>query len=102
MVMFYCFAQPAIVRLAGGRYTPPPRLTAECADKLKKRAGRLELQRGVLRCENGRCVVGKTGAQGSGILSSMSRANCLIVLDEKNTGVQPGEMVAVIPFRGLM
>ena len=102
MATFYCFVQPAITRLSGGQYTPPLRLAAQCADNLKKRAGRLELQRGILSCNNGRHMVERTGAQGSGILTSMSRANCFIVLDEDCDGVRRGDEVEVIPFYGLL
>ncbi|HNI52284.1 MAG TPA: hypothetical protein PLF43_12785, partial [Accumulibacter sp.] len=39
--------------------------------------------------------------QGSGILRSMSEANCLVVLSEASAGVQPGEAVDVQLFDGL-
>lgn len=102
MVMFHCFVRPAIEQLCGGQYIPPLRIKAVCTSRLKKRVGRLELQRGMLCSENGRHIVEKTGAQGSGILRSMSQANCFIVLDEDCSGVQPGDTVSVMPFYGLL
>ena len=49
---------------------------------LKKRKGRAEFQRGISYIKNGKRFVKGVGSQGSGILSSMSRANCLIYLDD--------------------
>ena len=46
----------------------------------------------------GRLTVGPSGAQGSGILTSMSRANCFILLDEHCAGVSEGDAVRVEPF----
>ena len=71
--------------------------------RLKKRAGRSEFQRGVLsRDEQGQWVVRKTGAQGSGVLSSMSSANCFIVLPPQSMEIEPGDSVLVEPFHALV
>jgi molybdopterin molybdotransferase len=43
-----------------------------------------------------------TGSQGSGILRSMSEANCMVVLHDEQGSVQPGDMVDVLMFEGLM
>ena len=65
-------------------------------DALRKKPGRTEFQRGIATLdENGRWQVGKTGKQGSGILTSMSRANCFIVLPDDSDGVEPGDDVSI-------
>ncbi len=46
-------------------------------------------------------MVAPTGEQGSGILSSMSRANCFIVLEQSRGRVEAGETVRVQPFEGI-
>ena len=51
---------------------------------------------------DGRWQVKTTGNQGSGVLRSMSEANCFVVLPEACAGVQPGEMVEVQLFEGLI
>jgi len=103
MVTFYQFVQPALRKLMGETHTETVTVQAVSASKLKKRPGRLEFQRGVLeRDGNGRLTVKKTGAQGSGILSSMSRANCFIVLPTESSTVEAGTMVDVQPFFGLV
>ena len=103
MVTFYQFVQPALHKLMGRQYLQPLTTKATCQSKLKKRAGRVEYQRGILeKDETGRLVVHKTGAQGSGILSSMSQANCFIILPMESEGVQPGTEVEVQPFFGIV
>ena len=103
MVTFYQFVQPAIKKMLGETVTAPITLQAPCASRLKKRPGRVEYQRGILtRDKSGRFTVQKTGAQDSGILSSMAAANCFIVLPIDNDGVEPGDNVAVQLFHGLV
>jgi molybdopterin molybdotransferase len=100
MVTFYVFVQPALRRLMG-EINPPPSvsLTARCESKLKKKVGRTEFQRGILENdEDGSLIVRKTGQQGSGILTSMSQANCFIVLPMEAESVSPGDAVNVLPF----
>ena len=103
MVTFYQFVQPAIHKLMTRQYIEPLTTRAVCLSKLKKRPGRVEYQRGILEKDHtSRLVVHKTGAQGSGILSSMSQANCFIILPMASEGVQPGAEVDVQPFFGLV
>jgi molybdopterin molybdotransferase len=99
MATFYQFVQPALQRLMGQHKTPPLRLKVRCISPLKKSPGRLEFQRGILETdEQGQLVVSSTGQQGSGILSSMSRANCFIVLPVTCGNVPAGSEVIVEPL----
>lgn len=103
MATFYQFVQPAIAQLAGAQWQPPMSIKVKCSSKLKKRPGRMDFQRGILyRDETGEMMVKSTGNQGSHVLSSMSQANCFIVLALENGGVEPGDMVEVQPFAGLV
>jgi len=103
MVTFYQFVQPALHKLMARQYIEPMTTRATCLSRLKKRAGRVEYQRGIIEQDgDGNLVVHKTGAQGSGILSSMSQANCFIVLPMESEGVEPGEAVDVQPFFGIV
>jgi len=96
MVTFSQFVVPAIQALAGTRPTRPKLFKARARDSLRKKPGRYEFQRGIATLdETGEWRVGKTGKQGSGILTSMSRANCFIVLPDDNAGVEPGDEVSV-------
>jgi len=80
-----------------------PLLQVPCTAAIKKNPGRTEFQRGLLgRDERGVWSVCPTGAQGSGVLRSMSEANCFIVLEHERGSVAPGEAVQVQLFDGLV
>jgi molybdopterin molybdotransferase len=105
MVTFYMFVQPALKKLAGGNYQAPLMIEASCLTKLRKRPGRVEYQRGVLSRDSNHPThyeVVKTGAQGSGILRSMSDANCFIILPMESIGVEIGDSVQVLPFEAII
>ena len=99
MVTFYIFVQAALEKMMGGTPRPRLKLQASCQNQLRKRAGRVEYQRGMFEVNaDGSYSVTKTGAQGSGILRSMSDANCFIFLPIESEGVAAGAMVEIWPF----
>ncbi|HQN65518.1 MAG TPA: molybdopterin molybdotransferase MoeA [Methylophilus sp.] len=103
MVTFYQFVQPALQTLSGALVEPIPLLKAVCVEPIKKATGRVEFQRGILfQIESGEWLVKPTGNQGSGILNSMSAANCFIVLDEATGNCAPGQMVNVQLLHGIV
>ena len=103
MVTFYQFVQPALQYLSSGKISFPRTIQARCKTALRKRPGRFEFQRGIYeQGENGELLVSKTGQQGSGILSSMSQANCFILLSVETTSLEVGEMVEIQPFDGFI
>jgi len=102
MATFYQVVQPSLRYLTGETATQAIRVKVRSADKLKKRPGRQDFQRGILRTdEKGELRVHTTGNQGSHILSSMSQANCFIILAAEAGNVEAGEWVEVEPFAGL-
>lgn len=103
MATFYFFARDAIYRRMGTAAPPLPVVRARSTDPIRKRPGRTEYQRGVLEQDaDGEASVRLTGAQGSGILSSMSEANGIVVLDHDAADIAAGQPVRVIPFYGLI
>ena len=103
MVTFYAFVRDALLAMAGATADPLPTLHATTTAALRKKPGRTEYQRGMLqRGADGRWQVTPTGAQGSGILHSMSQAHGLIVLPHGQGHVSAGDAVEVIPFDGLV
>ena len=99
MLTFQQFVRPALRYLSGGQWPTPLVVEARARVALRKRPGRYEFVRGILSYDDaGRLTVGPSGAQGSGILTSMSRANCFILLDEHCAGVSEGDAVRVEPF----
>ena len=102
MVTFYQIVQPALLRMMGAVPTVPITFRVRCATRFKHRPGRTDFMRGILeRDANGDVVVRNTGDQGSGILSSMSRANCFVILPPECTEVEPGGVVEVQYFDGI-
>jgi len=103
MATFYQFVQPCLALLEGETVADPIRLQAKCMNKLKKRPGRKDFQRGIMSSnENAQLIVDTTGIQGSHMLSSMAKANCFIVLERDRGDVEVGEMVEVQPFNELI
>jgi molybdopterin molybdotransferase len=103
MVTFYAFVREALRAMSGAAAEMQPMLRAACATPLRKKPGRTEYQRGIIaRGSDGRWQVAITGSQGSGILSSMSAANGMVVLHHEQGNVGAGDEVDVIPFDGLV
>jgi molybdopterin molybdotransferase len=102
MVTFYQFVRDALLFL-GGRTNgyEIPLLKAESTASIRKVPGRTEYQRGIVFRDGNTWKVRTTGQQGSGVLRSMSEANCFIVLEHERGNVQAGEPVQVQMFEGL-
>jgi molybdopterin molybdotransferase len=98
LLAFMLFVRPALFKRAGRRRLFPDTWQARATEPLRKKQGRCEFKRGVLRFAETGWEVRTTGPQGSGILSSMVAGNCLIILDEARGDVAAGEMVTVEPF----
>ena len=104
MATFYAFVREALLVLSGRRDAGPmPLFKAKLSAPIRKAPGRMEFQRGILTPDSaGNWAVRTTGDQGSGILSSMSQANCFIVLPMQTGNVAQGEMVDVQLLEGLI
>jgi len=103
MVSFLAFVRPALLRMMGCNSTDPPLLRARCTQSIAKKPGRTEFQRGwVGRSDDGTVQVTPTASQGSGVLSSMVQANCLIVLAHDRGDLCAGEELDVMMFEGVM
>ena len=104
LVTFYAFAREALQILSGAEPVPVPLLRARCTSAVRKRPGRTEFQRGIVRpaADGNGCEVTLVGAQGAGILRSLSEANALVVLGHAQGSVAAGEPVDVWLFDGLV
>jgi molybdopterin molybdotransferase len=104
MVTFYQFVREALLVLMGVPHPRPlPTLKAICTSAIKKAPGRTEFQRGILeQGDDGHWTVRVTGDQSSGILSSMSQANCFIVLPDAQGNTPAGASVDVQLLEGLI
>ena len=103
MATFYQFVQPALKLLEGEKTENNLSLRAKCITTLKKRPGRKDFQRGYASSnENGELIVDTTGVQGSHMLSSMSKANCFIVLSAESANIEAGSLVEIQLFNDLI
>ena len=103
MVTFLVFVRPVLLALMGESVPANVTLPAITTTPLKKAAGRTDFQRGICQQQaDGTWQVQSTGMQGSHILSSMSAANCLIVLEQERGAVAVGETVTILPLAGLL
>jgi molybdopterin molybdotransferase len=103
MATFYQLARPAILKLSGLDPQVPVLIRATSTATIKTKAGRSEFLRGVLsRDHQGHYEVEKTGHQGSGILSSMTQANCFILVPEDAEVIEAGSQIEVQPFEALV
>ena len=102
MVTFYHFVRAGLLRLGGSQDAPLPLMRAISLDAVRKKPGRTEYQRAILqRSSDGHTTVRLTGQQGSGVLRSMSEANCFVVLHHAQGSVAAGDAVDVMLFEGL-
>jgi molybdopterin molybdotransferase len=103
LVTFYVFAREALLVLAGARPEPLVTLSARCTTAVRKRPGRSEFQRGIVRRgADGAWEVSLVGSQGAGILRSLSEANALVVIGHEQGSIAAGEPVTVWLFDGLV
>jgi molybdopterin molybdotransferase len=102
MVTFYQFVRQALMVLMGSTAKPFPMFQVECTEPIKKAKGRTEFQRGLLFFDHGEWKVKPLPNQGSGILSSMSKANCFIVLPENAGNCESGHIVNVQVLEGII
>lgn len=103
MVSYTQFALDALLKLAGVHPLPVrPLLRVPCSEAIRKQPGRREFLRGQVAPVAGGWQVRPFALQGSGVLRSMSEANCFIVLDEEAGNVAPGDAVEVQLFDGLL
>ena len=95
MVSFEQFVRPALLKMMGHREIFRPVIEAILNEDLYLEPGKRHYIRAVVSHKEDHYVAMTTGAQGSGILNSMVRANGLIVIPEDRERVQAGEKVRV-------
>jgi molybdopterin molybdotransferase len=96
LVCFYLYTRPALRRMMGSAAPHLPTVTAVLAHDLKKSAGLTEFVRCRLESADGGLVVTSTGTQSSGVLTSMSLADGLIVASAAESLLKSGTTVPVI------
>jgi molybdopterin molybdotransferase len=103
MVTFYKLVWPLLQKMQGLELVPSLTFPAKLTSPIRKQPGRVEYQRGIISydADNQPCVA-ITGGQGSGMLTSMSLANCFVLLEQNQGDVDAGTMVRVEPFNSVL
>jgi len=96
MITFELFARPAILKMMGKKDLSKPTIYAKLEGHIKNTDGRRIFARAMVSKEGDRYIARTTGPQGSGILTSMSRANGLVIVPEDTEMVEQGEIVKVL------
>lgn len=103
MVTFYQIVREALIAMTGASVDPVPLIDAACTVAIRKRPGRTEFQRGIARRDaHGQWHVTPTGSQSSAALSSMSEANCFVVLAHDAADLDAGDRVDIMLFDALV
>jgi molybdopterin molybdotransferase len=96
VVTFLEYVRPCIERMMSrGADAPRVRLKATLEEALSKRDGKRHYHRGIVQSKEGKLSVQSTGSQSSGVLTSLVRANCLIILNEQQSTFEKGEEVEI-------
>ncbi|MRR09395.1 molybdopterin molybdenumtransferase MoeA [bacterium] len=98
MVICDQYVRPLLLKMQAASQLFREQLTAVCGQEIKKPSGRREFLRAKVAWREGAYHAVLTGAQGSGILTSMVQADGLMVLEEERTTVKPGEAVTIELF----
>ena len=96
MVTFELFVRPSILKMMGKKNLAKPTVTAVLENSIVNNDGRRVLARAVINKRNGKYFAQLTGPQGSGILTSMSSANGLVIVPEDKARLEAGDIVQVM------
>jgi len=96
LVSYELFARPAILRMLGKSHFRRPEIEATLLDAIPHKDGRRHYVRVIVQKEDGGYTARLTGEQGSGILTSMAKANGLAIIPEEATSLAPGSQVRVM------
>ena len=96
MVTFELFARPAILKMMGKKNLAKPTIDAVIENRMVNSDGRRLLARAIVEKRGGQYFARLTGPQGSGILTSMTSANGLVIVPEDKARVEKGDAVQVM------
>ncbi len=95
----YVLVQPLLAKLSGETdWQPPQSIPATTLSNFNKKPGRTDYQRGVYTVKDGKFEVESAGNQSSGAFTSMSVANCFVIIEHERGRVNAGETVHIQPF----
>ena len=99
-VTFYQLVQPALRKLAGEISVAPLRIPAIAEHHFRSAKNRVDFQRGLISVNaDGLITVRSTGAQGSGMFTSLCAANCFVIVEKD---VPAGSSVSIELFNEIV
>ena len=96
MVCFYLYVRPALLALGGSRELGLPRMEVRCAAEIKIANGLTEFVRVRLERRDGAVYAAPTGNQSSGVLSSLSRADAILIGPAEKSVLRAGDQATVL------
>ncbi len=96
MITFEVFGRPAILKMMGKRNLTRPSVTAVMESPIKNDDNRRIFARVIVSRREGKYFARLIGPQGSGVLTSMAKANGLAVIPETTKELKPGTTVDVM------
>jgi len=100
LVTFELFVHPALRKLHGRRAVYPATIRVRAAERIESRGGLMRFLRATLSPDGaGGWLARLTGPQGSGILTSVARADALLVVPLETEVVEPGTELLALPLR---
>jgi molybdopterin molybdotransferase len=97
MVTFQLFVILAIDVLSGAQARPLPLLEAHLADSIEEKAGLTHFLPARIQWNDGTPSASVLRWQGSGDISTLTQANCFLVVPTGRPTIQAGQMVSVLP-----
>lgn len=101
MIAYEAFAEPIILRMLGAstRLCERPTVRAEALRRVPGSLGNRSFVRVIVMKRGGRNVFEPLRATGSGVISSMVRANGMLIIPENKEGIEEGEVAEVVLLR---
>ncbi|HEX4684930.1 MAG TPA: gephyrin-like molybdotransferase Glp [Gemmatimonadaceae bacterium] len=100
MVTFELFGKPLIRRQRGESELFPRPIEVRVREDIEVAAPLTHFMRGIIRWQPDGVWAELTGPQGSGLLTSMARANALLVVPPERPLVRAGETLRALPLAG--
>jgi molybdenum cofactor synthesis domain-containing protein len=99
MVCFELFVRPALVKMMGREDKGRPRIQVYFEEDVRNNFGRMHAMRVSLQQTEKGWLARSVGAQGSGLVSSLTKADALALIGPESEGVRAGEPVEAIVLR---
>jgi molybdopterin molybdotransferase len=95
MMTFEQFVRPALLKMIGARRWHRPLVRARLGEPMRKKPGRLHFVRVTLERDGDAIVARSTGNQSSGVLTSMTQAQGILIFAAEAAELRAGDTASV-------